>query len=535
MRKVTSVILCVLMIASMLAFGVSAAPAGTAITDAAGFAAMAADGSYYLDADITVDTTYATTFTGIFDGNGHKVTTSVPMFAEMNGTVKNLTIEGNVEVASGYGAALAVQTTATDNQVLYENIVNNATVKATASGAGALLGYGKGNTNIKFSKCVNNAAIESTSQTGGLIAYIQGKTVEIVDCVNKGKVTANTTYGGGIIGRFGKDYATLEYTITVKNCVNEGDVSGVKDQTGGIVGYQVGDIIIENCINKGNVANTTGSAGGILGQCASDKTDSSDSSKKNTSAISMKDCYNYGNITSANRSGGMTSSFGKVATAKKYEMINCGNYGKIVMNGDPTKTTNYWAAGLAAYAYGGSTDNGIKNCYNLGDVEVSGTNVGAAGLIGYVNSKGYVVENCYNAGKITNNATAPIVTVSLYYDKSAESGTADYEKNNFALDIGDTATYLLNGEAGVDATAKGAFTKFAAADLTNGKLVAALNAGAGSTVYYQGEKGPETFGENAPVNPPVNPGTGDNFVLYAVVAVVAVIGTAFVAKRKVND
>lgn len=170
MRKVTSVILCVLMIASMLAFGVSAAPAGTAITDAAGFAAMAADGSYYLDADITVDTTYATTFTGIFDGNGHKVTTSVPMFAEMNGTVKNLTIEGNVEVASGYGAALAVQTTATDNQVLYENIVNNATVKATASGAGALLGYGKGDTNIKFSKCVNNAAIESTSQTGGLIA-----------------------------------------------------------------------------------------------------------------------------------------------------------------------------------------------------------------------------------------------------------------------------------------------------------------------------------------------------------------------------
>lgn len=525
MRKTMSIVLSVLMIAALFCFGASAA-AGTAINDAAGFAGMTADGTYYLDTDITIDTTYASTFTGVLDGNGHKVTTSVPMFAEMNGTVKNLTVAGNIEVAEGYAGAVAIQTSATETPVVYQNITNNANVKATASGAGGILGYGKGNTNIKMVNCVNNGTIESNSQTGGLIGYIQGKTVEITGCTNKGKVNAYTTYGGGIICRFGKDAASLDYTIKITGCVNEGEVIGTKDQTGGIIGYHIGDLVVDGCTNKGKVSNTTGCAGGILGNGASDKKEG------NTEAILIQNSYNYGEIVGANRVGGLVGSFGKIATTKKYEINNSGNYGKIVLNGDPASTSNLWAAGIAAYAYGGKTDNGLHNCFNLGDIEVSGQNVGASGLIGYVNSAGYFVENCYNAGKITNTATSPLQTSALYYNKSASSGTDAYEKNNWAADLGDEAIYVINGE-----TAIAQFNKFAASDLTDGKLAAAINKAAGSTVYYQNEgaKGPETFNGTVPTPPP-SPVTGDSAVIFAAVAVVAVLGVAVVAKkRKVND
>ena len=53
MRKILSVFLCVMMLLSVLALGVNAAE-GTAVKTAADFAAMTADGKYYLSNDITL-------------------------------------------------------------------------------------------------------------------------------------------------------------------------------------------------------------------------------------------------------------------------------------------------------------------------------------------------------------------------------------------------------------------------------------------------------------------------------------------------
>ena len=73
MRKTISLIISVLMVVSLLSVGVFAAE-GTAINNADDFKNMAADGVYYLAADITVDTTYETDFVGTLDGNGKTVT-----------------------------------------------------------------------------------------------------------------------------------------------------------------------------------------------------------------------------------------------------------------------------------------------------------------------------------------------------------------------------------------------------------------------------------------------------------------------------
>ena len=68
-------------------------PQGQAINSAEEFAAMAADGTYYLAADITLTATYAEAFTGTFDGNGKTITTSVPVFDRIEyASIGNFTV-----------------------------------------------------------------------------------------------------------------------------------------------------------------------------------------------------------------------------------------------------------------------------------------------------------------------------------------------------------------------------------------------------------------------------------------------------------
>ena len=109
MKKTLSVILALIMILSICYFSVAAAPEGTAISSAAEFAAMAADGKYYLANDITLDATYAGPFKGTLDGNGKTVTVSAPIFAAIEGaTIKNLTVAGAIDGAGADAAAVAV-------------------------------------------------------------------------------------------------------------------------------------------------------------------------------------------------------------------------------------------------------------------------------------------------------------------------------------------------------------------------------------------------------------------------------------------
>ena len=70
MKKTLSIVLALLMILSICSFSVAAASEGTAVSSAAEFAAMAADGKYYLANDITLDASYAGPFKGTLDGNG---------------------------------------------------------------------------------------------------------------------------------------------------------------------------------------------------------------------------------------------------------------------------------------------------------------------------------------------------------------------------------------------------------------------------------------------------------------------------------
>ena len=133
-KRITALLLAFVMTASLLpvtaqAVSPEAEAQAAVITTAAEFAAMAPDGNYRLEADITVDEPYGRTFTGSFDGAHHIITIDLHasagepvgawgLFGELDGAaVKDLRLRGELTAAEDSGVrslgALAGQFPAT--------------------------------------------------------------------------------------------------------------------------------------------------------------------------------------------------------------------------------------------------------------------------------------------------------------------------------------------------------------------------------------------------------------------------------------
>ena len=294
MRKTLSFVLCVAMLLSACVFAIpaNAAPEGTAINTADEFLNMAAEGTYYLNADITVNVSYPNAFKGTFDGNGHTVTVAVPMFADFSGTVKNLTIAGQVYSTDADAAAFAVLSS---NGMIAENVTNNASVTVLGTG---LLAAGfvctdkatqtsKNNPPSTYTNCVNNGEIYIESAAGlkptaaGFVAFADS--IIFTNCTNNAKVTANgaCARAAGICARVSPVKGTNN--AEAYNCVNNGDITSVESyldtdgvsvgtgasETAGIfanvgVKSNVGIYRAWGCINNGTIKGTYRTSG-IIG------------------------------------------------------------------------------------------------------------------------------------------------------------------------------------------------------------------------------------------------------------------------------
>ncbi len=297
MKKTVSIILSAVMVLSIFGIvSVSAAPMGTAINSEADFAGMTADGTYYLNSDITVSTSYAGEFTGILDGNGKTVTVNnVPMFEIFSGKVSNLTIKGDIMGDIDLGA-LAVKT----NGLIAINCKNYANVKVTGANADNTSGFKAGGfvadadelgqTVCVFRDCYNygNISVETaldknTEDTslamyetfvGGFMGRASGFDAKF--CENNGTISApgNRAYAGGFVGRaVWKASALAEFNyFTVQDCANNGAVTSGYDAGGfgGNIGVGSNTIgipyIIDYCINTAEIRGGY-RVGGFIGYC----------------------------------------------------------------------------------------------------------------------------------------------------------------------------------------------------------------------------------------------------------------------------
>ena len=569
MRKTFSLILSAIMILSLFTVGAFAAE-GTAINSAEDFKNMAVDGTYYLAADITVSETYTETFTGTLDGNGKTVTVSAPMFKQMNGTVKNLTTTGKIEINSTeYVSAGAVACESKGG--IFENITNKATITvvgADNSKVGGIVGRLNGSTPAaKLTGCVNEADITSSGAVGGIAGCCYCTDTVFENCVNKGKIV-NTNgskdgyAAGGIYGYNGTG------AVVVKNCYNAGDIVS-PNRAGGIVGDARKSATIEFCTNDGNVTlnNTTKInedtvAGGIVGSAY-------DSGA--TVPLTIKNCLNNGDVSAyvaGNATGIAGGILGNAANNTKKDtnagnpctVENCINNGKV--------SGGFEAGGLIGYVFGSNKECAIiTNSINNGDVASA---CWASEFIGYTNHDGTTVKNVIGAGKLSaltvEGKTARLSIVNL---SSAVVENYTFE-NVFVADGGTTVNFSFgNGDSNVKNNIpfsavdgkdlSGAVVNYEGNDRTigdsnvkaitrgelNAELITKANTAVGSELFAL-KDGNAAFASvkiGSSLKSGTNPGggsstpTGDTaaYVAVAAVAAVVILGTALVSKKRVTD
>lgn len=181
----------------------------------------------------------------VFDGNGKKITLNMTTYDTgeitytglfgnaVSATIKNLTLDGNIQVNSkDFSVGCIVG--GTYNNTIIENCVNKCNIQ------------------------VSNE--NSTAQVGGIVGSI-GSNDKIVNCINYGNIDVpNQNEVGGICGRM----SAYKKDLYIEKCANFGRVNG-KNNVGGIVGCMSSMAHITDCYSKENITGTS-ETGGLIGR-----------------------------------------------------------------------------------------------------------------------------------------------------------------------------------------------------------------------------------------------------------------------------
>ncbi len=258
-------------------------------------------------------------FKGTFDGNGKTISglkisersNSAGLIGVLDGgTVKNVTLEVDIDVASKANELAAGCVGLLTNNGLIENVTVNGSVKSEKAAAGIVSRVLKSGT---VRNCHNHATVSGTSYNiGGIVgaAYYDNEGMTIEGCTNDGAVSG--TYAvGGIAGLSAAE---------VKNCSNSAAITGNGTSVGGVIGEQQNAGSITGCTNTGNVTNKTAAYGngGIVGWI---RYTGDTAAYPNKSIITVSGCENRGSVSGGNDAGGIVGtvySYGNIINNKNY-------------------------------------------------------------------------------------------------------------------------------------------------------------------------------------------------------------------------
>jgi len=287
-------------------------------------------GRTYTTAVIAPDTSSSfgfqgTSFKGVFDGNGCKITAlmiddggagndCLGLFGFISGgQIRNLGLEGGS--------------------------VKGGSVSGTGYGIGGLVGKISGGS---VSNCYSTADVSGDNDTGGLVGRNNRSSVS--NCYSTGDVSGRQEVGGLV----GNNWGDSANSANVSNCYSTGDVSGTMSDIGGVVGLNGGNSAnVSNCYSTGDVSGIMSSVGGVVGA--------------GYAHGSISNCYSTGDLSGDYWVGG-------VVGWNKGIVSNCYSTGSV--SGDVV------VGGLVGKFSGGS----VSNCYSICDVNGTGDYFG--GLVG---------------------------------------------------------------------------------------------------------------------------------------------------------
>ncbi len=408
-------------------------------------------------------------FKGIYDGDGHTISGmfinnngNVGLFGYVSGAtavVRNVIISADSYV-NGYGDVGGIAAKIDDNATV-ENCVNNAYIVSNNACMGGIVGtlqtskiknctnngsifmLGDSGTtnavggicgrttknNIEISGSYNNGKVFSklAESTGGIVGKVEdGSNINITNCQNRGEVCEAGTKVGGIVGK------AESVSVTITGSDNSGKISGTT-QVGGIVGsLSGGSASVNNSYNTGHVFGTI-DVGGIIGLQGTNTT--------------VTKCYNAGLVYGLGMMGGVVGEMNGSSGLTNAILSNCYNIGDVVVSGTNTDGGTRVSGGvIGCSAYGT-----VANCYNAGTISVEKVEVennnkqfvgGIAGSDATSNSN--KITNCINAGIVTSNAAESVGGVIANASKANTITncywTKTYDENMPANAIGEAAT-----------------------------------------------------------------------------------------------
>ncbi len=424
-------------------------------------------GSYVLGADITNDKTTLSEFSGTLNGNGHTITTSVPLFEALNGaTVENLKIKltGNM-TAQGTLASSAANAAITSVTVIgngytltgsenapvgglvgtaqyttFTDCSSSVNVTAVGTGsAGGILGATSAD-EILLCRCSNEGTVTAAdASAGGILGDAKSNKVKLYGCTNSGTVSTSGDYkgAGGIVGEayWASGTADSVYIGNAGNTVttNIGTVSGY--YAGGIVGYAHDGayLTVENAVNKGTVTDGSRTAqdtrvGGIVGFA-----------NHNNSVVKLNNCSNEGTI-----SGGIVG--GILGHGADTTVTITGGSNSGLVTGEEYLGTG----GIVGRVDGSAANMTVTGVTNSGTVRgYSNSDWRIGGIIGYhAGNATAKIDGCTNTGTIYGTIIGGMVGQSedayLTVTNSTSEGPIAGMNNRFAAGI----VGLANGGVG---------------------------------------------------------------------------------------
>lgn len=288
-------------------------------------------------------------FKGTFDGNGKTISglkitersgkAAAGLFGVLDGgTVKNVTLEVDIDVASNANELAAGCVGLLTNNGLVENVTVSGSVKSGETAAGIVSRVIKSGT---VRNCHNHATISGTAHNaGGIVgaAYYDNEGMTIESCTNDGAISG--TYAvGGIAGLS---------VAEVKNCSNSATITGNGTSVGGVIGEQQNAGSITGCTNTGNVVNNTEAYGngGIVGWI---RYSGGTANYPHMNVITVSGCENRGSVSGGNDAGGI------VGTVYNHGVIDDNK------NYAPTLSAKTFVAGVVGNVQFDTTADGITD------------------------------------------------------------------------------------------------------------------------------------------------------------------------------
>ena len=351
-------------------------------------------GKYYLTKDITVNATFKTEFTGTFDGNGKKITTTVALFEKVNNaTVKNFTVEGSVSLteagvtAGGSEDFYAAVAIIANGKTTFKNILSDFDITTTSANtrAAAIAATSEADYDLVIDTCVNKGDISVVKYAGGIYGWTAkaGKG-EVKNCANYGKISSTGGYIGGVINRM----CGTGGGLTITDCANYGEVVTAKQQAGGILAYHYkADITVTGCYNEGKI-DSSGAAGGIVANL--------DDGGSAVLTATVKDCLNKGAISGVNQIGGILA----YSNYLKGTIVVDGCLNEGSLTGEGVDAYCGGIVGRVGHDNASANESSVtvKNCVNRGEIKAG--KASAAGIMGWDFMRDSVYENCVNYGNL---------------------------------------------------------------------------------------------------------------------------------------